>query len=426
MSTFSWIVRKDLAVFFSDKKGAAMVIVVPTVLGVLMGTIFDPGDGPSPLEVAVVDLDGGAAVGDLVKRLDAEASIEVVAMGEAEARAAVEAGDMGVALRFAPGCSEKLSPQAMFVSGDRTGLTLWVDPSRQTEADIVTGLLTKTMMESVFAKVGDPTAQRKMFDDLRAGLGNDAGSRPGLAKFLEDGAAFAEENDAAQKADPAAGGGMALSPPLTVKAEALVAAGPSAGFNSHAHTFAGMLMQFLLFSASSHAKGLFAERTSGTLDRLRMTRASPTQILLGSATALGLVSLLATAVVFGVGVLFFDVQFRSGLPALAVVAVGQAALTGSFALLLAGLAHSEKQLDAVGTLAILTLCFVSGAWVPAFMLPGFLHTLAPLVPTRWLLDGMAGATWRGLGLGHALQTMGVLFAFSAAFAAIGIKRFRWS
>jgi ABC-2 type transport system permease protein len=75
---------------------------------------------------------------------------------------------------------------------------------------------------------------------------------------------------------------------------------------------------------------------------------------------------------------------------------------------------------------ILVLCFVSGAWVPSFMLPEFLHTIGPLVPTRWLLEGMAGATWRGLGLGHALQTMAVLFAFSAVFAAVGLRRFRWS
>jgi ABC-2 type transport system permease protein len=426
VSAFTWIVRKDLAVFFSDKKGAAMVIVVPTMLGVMMGTIFDSGEGPQPLEVAVVDLDGGPAVAELVKRLDAEASIAVVAMTETDARKAVEEGDMGVALRFAPGCSEKLRPESLFMGGDRGGLTLWVDPSRQTEADIVTGMLTKTMMESVFSKVGDPATQRQMFTTLRSDLGEAAGARPGLAKFLEDGAAFADENATAKAADPATGGGMALRPPLDVVAEPLVAAGPTAGFNSYAHTFAGMVMQFLLFTASSHAKGLYVERAAGTLDRLRMTAASPRTILLGSATALGLVSLLSTAVVFTVGALFFDVEFRSGLLAFSAVALGQAAFTGSIALLFAGLADSEKQLDAVGTLVILVLCFVSGAWVPSFMLPEFLHTIGPLVPTRWLLEGMAGATWRGLGLGHALQTMAVLFAFSAVFAAVGLRRFRWS
>jgi len=426
MSAFFWILRKDLGVFFSDRKGAAMVIIVPLVLGAMMGLIFDPGGGTGKLDVIVVDDDHGAAVGDLVARLGAEPSLNVLPKTEAEAREAVTGGKTGVAIRFAPGTSPKLTPAALFASGDRDGLTLWVDPSRKTEADIVTGLLTKAMMESVFSAVGDPTQQRKMFEDLRAGLGKDASARPELAKFLEDGAGFAGENDARAKDPATAGsGGMALKPPLDVKMEPLVAAGPTAGFQSYAHTFAGMLMQFLLFSASGQARNLYAERDAGTLDRLRMTRASKAQILLGSAASVGVVSLLATAVVFGVGMVFFGITLRSGPLAFLVVALGQAAFVGSFAILLAGLANSSKQLDAVATLIILALCFVSGAWVPTFMLPHALQSAGPLVPTRWLLDGMAGATWRGLGLGHALECAGVLFGFAAVFSGIAVKRFRW-
>jgi ABC-2 type transport system permease protein len=34
-------------------------------------------------------------------------------------------------------------------------------------------------------------------------------------------------------------------------------------------------------------------------------------------------------------------------------------------------------------------------------------------------------TWRGLGLDAALAPIGVMLAFSAAFAAIAIARFDW-
>ena len=430
MSAFYWIVRKDLAVFFSDAKGAAMVIVVPLVLGIMMGLIFNPSDGPSPIEAVVVNDDGGAEVGRLIAALEAEPSLELTTMTAAEARKGVEEGDIGVAVYFAPGSSPHLTPTAMFAPGERAKLTLWVDPSHQTEADIVQGLLTKAMMESVFSQIGDPATQRKTFAELRASLGSADAERPELARFLDQGAAFAAENDA-RAADagvattPAEAGGSAMKPPLDVVVETVVAAGPTAHFNGYAHTFAGMLMQFLLFSASAHAKTLFAERTSGTLDRLRMTTASRAQILLGTAAGIGIVSMLASLVIFGAAMVFFDVSLRSGPLAFTCVVVGQAALVGSFALLLAGLADSEKQLDSLGTMTILFLCFVSGAWVPSFMLPGFLQDLGPLVPTRWLLDGMAGATWRGLGLGHALQSMVALFGFSAVFAAIGLRRFRW-
>lgn len=425
MSAFVWIIRKELAVFFSDPRGAVMLIVAPLVLGVGMGFIFNPGEGPSPLDVVVVDEDGGPEVAGLIDRLDHEASLKIARMGAAEARAGVAGGDIGVAIHFGPGTGAHLQPAALFVSnGPRGSLTLWVDPSHGTEADIVTGLLTKSMMEAVFSKVGDPASQRAMFADLRASLGGAEQTRPELARFLDQGAAFAGENEAQGKTG--GGGGIALKPPLDVVVEKVVAAGPTAGFSSFAHTFAGMLMQFLLFTASSHAKTLFAERRAGTLDRLRMTTASKAQILLGTGAALGAVSVLATLVVFGAGWAFFDVPFRSGPLAFALVTLGQGALVGSFALLLAGLANSEKQLDSIGTLAILFLCFVSGAWVPSFMLPDALAQLGPLMPTRWLLDGFAGATWRGLGLTHALQCSAALLGFSALFAAVGVRRFRWS
>ncbi len=425
MSPLLWVVKKDLWTFFADRKGAAMVILVPLLLGVMMGFIFNPSDGPSPIEVGIVDHDGGAAVSRLVERLRAESSLEVIPLSEAAARSRVEGGDLGVALLLPAGAGQHLAPAAMFGGAAEKGsLTMWVDPSRSTEGDIVAGLLTKAMMETVFADVGRPADQKKMFTDLRAQLGTAAAERPGLAAFLDEGLAFADENEA--RASAGGEGGMGIEPPLAVERVALVAAGPTAGFSGFGHTFAGMLMQFLLFGASGHAKTLFAERASGALDRVRMTRASPADVLLGKAIAGGVVSVLASVVIFGAGALFFEVPFRSGPLAFAVVVLGQAMLVGSFALLLAGLANSDKQLDSIGTLAILFLCFVSGAWVPSFMLPAFLQDMGPLVPTRWLLDGMAGATWRGLGLEHALRSAGVLGLFSVAFCVVGIRRFRWA
>jgi ABC-2 type transport system permease protein len=130
-------------------------------------------------------------------------------------------------------------------------------------------------------------------------------------------------------------------------------------------------------------------------------------------------------VVFGAGILLFGIELRSGPVAFGLVAVGQALCLGSFAVLLAGLADSDNQLDAVGTLVILALCFAGGAWVPAFMLPKFLAASGPFLPTRWMLDGMAGATWRGLGLEHALRCAAVLVGWAALFTAIGVRRFRW-
>ena len=437
MSRFFWVVRKDLAVFFADKSGAVMVIVVPLLLGVMMGLIFHTGDGTSTMDVGVVNEDGGPTIVALIQRLDAEQSLKVQVLERTVARDKVAAGKLGVVLVFGANVGKQLTATAMF-GGAETGakrnnvVPMWVDPSRAIEANIVKGLLTKAMMETMFSQVSDPKQLGQMFTDLlatTAGLGD---SQPELKRFIAQGVAFATESQlAAEKSsatgtDAKPGDGFSLAPPLDVVREEIVAAGPTAGFNSHAHTFAGMLMQFLLFMAISSAKGLFAERGVGTLDRLRMTATSPASILLGAAGAVAVICLLSTAVIFGVGALFFGVEFRSGILAFGLVSVAQAVFIGSFMLLMAGLANSDKQLDGVGTMLVLALCFVSGAWVPAFMLPDFIAAAGPAVPTRWILDGFAGATWRGLGLGHALQSAGGLLAFSVVFSAIGLNRFRWA
>ena len=44
----------------------------------------------------------------------------------------------------------------------------------------------------------------------------------------------------------------------------------------------------------------------------------------------------------------------------------------------------------------LLLVMVGGAWVPAFVFPRWLQNASRYAPTRWAVDGLDGATWRGL------------------------------
>ena len=47
-------------------------------------------------------------------------------------------------------------------------------------------------------------------------------------------------------------------------------------------------------------------------------------------------------------------------------------------------------------MATLLLVMVGGAWVPAFVFPRWLQNASRYLPTRWAVDGLDGATWRGL------------------------------
>ena len=87
----NWIIRKELAIFFTDRAGAFLTLIVPTLLAALVGMLFAAPDGPS-LDLLVVDQDGSANSAFLVEQLRGTGmQIEQVDMEVARAR--VSAGE---------------------------------------------------------------------------------------------------------------------------------------------------------------------------------------------------------------------------------------------------------------------------------------------------------------------------------------------
>jgi len=94
-------------------------------------------------------------------------------------------------------------------------------------------------------------------------------------------------------------------------------------------------------------------------------------------------------------------------------------------LMLATLGHSAPTARGFAIMATLLLVMVGGAWVPAFVFPRWLQEASLYVPTRWAVDGLDGATWRGLPFSSAVLPMVVLAGSAAVCLAVAIWRFRW-
>lgn len=428
MNALLWIVRKDLWRFFADRQGALMTVLVPVVLASLLGTVFAPKAGGTVVSLVVVDQDRGPAARKLVARIKASPSFEVTEVDAATARRKLAAGDAPVALFLPKGTSAALRPAALF-SSQRGHADLRYDPSRAVEANLAEGLLTRLLMEQVGEMLGSGLNRRQMFRDLLGQLDRDAGDVPAgqraaLRSFLQAGLAL----DAPAAAAPKDGDlGSALRPPLVLHKR--VAARPRAGrsgYNSYSHNFAGMLLMFLLFAGQSAAKQLVAERGQGTLGRLRMAPLPRWHLLAGTGVSTTIIALLATAVVYGVGMAAFGVRVTGSWPGFLLILVCQALFVGGFALLLAGLGRTEAQIGALGTFAVLVLSFLGGAMFPSFLMPGWLQTVSQALPTYWATRGLAAMTWRGLPMTEALLPAGVLLASALACAVLGIRRFRWS
>jgi ABC-2 type transport system permease protein len=166
-------------------------------------------------------------------------------------------------------------------------------------------------------------------------------------------------------------------------------------------------------------------RRQGIWKRLRAAPVSR-RLLLGSRILSGtVIAMLLLAGIYAAAIAFFGVRIDGSSAGFVAVALAFSLLTATFGLLIAAIGRTPEATRGIAIVATLLLVMLGGAWVPTFVFPEWLQTATLVVPTRWAIDGLAAMTWRGLPFAAALAPVGVLLAFSAAFAWIAVRRFDW-
>jgi ABC-2 type transport system permease protein len=423
------IVRKDLLLFFSDRRAVIMGFVAPIAIGSFFGFIFSERDGGEAARVPIrfVDRDSSPISSAIALGLAKDAALAVQGGSVEEARADVRRGKTTVAIVFPPGFGEAAG-QAFFGGGARPSLELLYDPSHAMELAMVRGILTQHVMEAVSAEMfggdqGRRTTQQTL-DRLRSpDPAMPEGDRRALADMLTSVNRWYDR----APASPPAGASPAprgLTMPYDVREEA-VTSGVGVTYNAFAHSFAGMGVQFLLFSCIDLAIGILTERQLGLWKRLRATPLARWALLGAKGISGALIALLSLSATFAFGIAVFGIRVQGSWPGFFAVCVATALMASAFGLLIAAVGRTPGATRGVAILAVLLMVMLGGAWVPSFVFPAWLQKATLVVPARWAVDGLDGATWRGLDFVALLPTVAVLLAFAALFGALAVARFRW-
>jgi ABC-2 type transport system permease protein len=364
------MVRKDLRLFFVDRRAVVMSFAAPIVIASFFGAIFAGGRGtdePARIAVGVVDHDGGAIARSIVAAARGDRNLAVTESGLEDARAAVRRGRVVVAVVIPAGFGEAAG--RAFVAGrDKPRLEFLYDPTRRAELAMVRGILTEHVMRAL------PQGMSSLPWDTR---------------------------------------------------EESVTARANTSYNAYAHAFAGMGVQFLLFAAVDLGAGILLERQRGLWKRLRSAPLSRAMLLGGKAVSGALIALMTLLVSFAFAMIVFRVRIEGSVVGFLAVSVACALMATTFGLLIAAIGGTPAATRGVATFAVLIMVMLGGAWVPTFIFPGWLQQLTVVVPARWAVDGLDAMTWRGLGLGAAIAPTSVLLGFAALFAALAALRFPW-
>jgi ABC-2 type transport system permease protein len=162
--------------------------------------------------------------------------------------------------------------------------------------------------------------------------------------------------------------------------------------NSVQHNVPAWTIFGMFFIVLSMAGSLIKERDEGSYLRLRTMPGSYGTVMAGKVIAYLLICLIQCALMLMVGIYLMPVL---GLPSLVIgkqlsaivliaVATGLAA-TGS-GILVGTLFRTHQQSNTFGSVAIVILAALGGIWVPVYIMPDSIRTLAGFSPLYWSLQ----------------------------------------
>jgi ABC-2 type transport system permease protein len=430
MIPFRALVRKDVQLFFVDRRALLMSFAIPIAIGSFFGYVLGgAGDqaNQSKIAVLIVDQDRSAISQEIVKRLSGEKALDVKPSTPDEARAAVRKGGATVAVIIPPNFGQAAAA-AFFGPEQKPEIAVLYDPSHAAERSMVAGILTGDVMQAVSKEMFTGQTGREMVKDSLAQVEQSQGLPAQDKKTLED--LLRSVNRWNQQSGQSAGGGPStglsrgLTMPYTTREEA-VTARRNVQYNGYAHAFAGMVVQFVLFLGIDVGIGLLQQRQRGLWKRFRAAPLSRGVLLGSRAVSAAILAFLVVQVNFLFARLVFGVRVEGSMLGFLGVSAAFALMTAGFGMLVATIGKTPEATRGLSIFATLIVVMLGGAWIPMFLFPQWLQKLTVIVPTRWAMDGLEAMTWRGLGLEAAVAPMAVLLLFAAVFGGLAVARFRW-
>ncbi len=377
-----------------------MPLVFTGVLGVTIGGGSQGGE-PSRWDVALVNEDGGVLAASLVSTLQASPQLAVSLLPRSEALARTETGDFVAAVVIPSGLSQALqdgkSPTVQFTAN---GSQLRPAQSAEQAVRAATSELASTVAA---ARTSVAVAEKLGLFDRGADQ----------AAYFSDALARV-----AAQWTPAR--------PITVQAEPVTrldsADQIAGGFEQSSP---GMLVTFALVSILNGAIVLIIEREQGTLRRLLVMPMRKGGILAGKLLAIFAAGLIQAAILILVGQLAFGVNWGQAPLALVLLLLAFSFSVTSLGMLIAGVARTYAQANALANILMYSIAALGGAWWPIEITPAWMQRLAQVTPTYWAMQGFSDIITRGLGVGAILPELAALVGFGVAFMAVGVWRFRY-
>ena len=366
------IARKQFLTLRHDHRSLALMLVAPVLAMLIFGFAF--GTSPKHIKVLVVNQDSGATAQNIIDKLDKDKLNLETTMDVEAAKQQVRDGKVVGVLVFPSNFTADSSPKvSISLVGGKPQPS--VAPPAGAHAEVYIDTTNQQLSAVVLPELARATQQ----------VAADAGAQSPVSYDTKY--AFAKAKDA-RYIDYFVPGIMAF-----------------------AITFFTILLTLLAF---------VSERTSGTMDRLRVSPATEAEIVLGNELAFGIIAAVQGSLILAVALLVYHVLLVGPLWIAVLLVILAAIDAQAIGISISAAAKRESQAVQLIPLIIFPVFLLSGIFVPVASLPGWLQPFSYLLPPTWAIDALRDVFLRGWGMDHVWVNVAVLAGFAVLFTAIAI------
>ena len=363
MTRLRHILKKEFLVIGRDIHAVAVLFIMPAafilIMSMAMQNLFDI-HGRVRMDVLVVDQDGGAGARDLLDALAAEPALRLLPLDPASSPDDITRVLFEKDCKFGVVITGRFTPYAENREGgeDARPLRLLVNPSAGTHTQMVMKQIVAGHMARIrsrhFVKELEPMLKMA---ELDSGKLFESPERQIAVEYVYKRGHVVKIPNAVQQSVPA------------------------------------WLVFSMFFIVMPLSNTFIAERTQGTLTRLKSINIPKAYLLIGKIVPYFLINLVQAALMILIGM--YVVPLLGGdaltpgdsLSGLALMTAGISFCAISMALLIASIARTTEQAVTIGGVTNIILGALGGVMVPKFVMPPAMQKLAEWSPMSWGLEG---------------------------------------
>lgn len=428
------LAKKDLQRFVSDRRALVVNMVLPLILTFIMGLSFGGGmfgqsKGISAIPLALV----GSDLPEMLKERLADGLREsgfftVTWTDSLNADTMVREGEATAAVVLPPDFVEN------FFRLEPVIIQLWKDPGSELKSGIVEQIISRTLRQYQAGEAAYLSLwPNEEYPNLSEGSGSfdDAFFSGDMATIWKRWRSTRDDPQWAEARDnmiTAVDRHLALSDAidhsvvtLTVHDKApMGAAETPKDMNLYDYFLPGFSVFFLMFAVSASARDLHREKLNGTLHRQLLSPVSGLDFLLGkwiSATMQGVFQLV---VLYLLGAILFQVNLGPDFWSLPLAVLLCCSAGAGLFLLIALITPTEKMMDNISTIIVLTFAMIGGNMMPLDQLPSWVHTFGRIGFNYWANMSFNGIMAKNESAAANVQPLVVLLLMTLGLLAVNL------